>query len=204
MICRKVKFFAGLSLFIILFFAYYVRVTDTVMSIGERDGKTVLTTAVYSVVFNDIYSCNGYGDFFTFVTNDEGDLRGVVTNGVAVNKFTGDISVRVCKYLKDYAKSGVDIPLGAFSGITPLCGFGKPVSLKLVKISSVKCDLVSEFEQAGINQVKHSLYVRVMPDIYIIAAGRRRCFEESVEVLVYENVILGEVPDSYIGVTIVH
>ncbi|MBQ9710360.1 MAG: hypothetical protein IJV67_07050 [Clostridia bacterium] len=201
---RRIKCLSFLCVAVILFGVYYVRVTDALMSIADSDALAYLTTASYSSIYDEFSKYEGLEEFFTILKNSNGDIGGIITNGIAVNKFTSDTSLRICNELSEYAKKGVEVPLGVFSGVRAFSGYGNVVTFKIVKISSVKCDLVSCFEQAGINQVKHSLYVRVIPDVTVIAIGRRVKLDETVDVLMCENVIVGDVPDTYLGATIIH
>ncbi len=202
---NKMKFLILSLVADVLIGVYYFRVTNTILDIGDTDAEAMLTTAIYSVV-GDLTreEMLAYDDFFTIVNNANGEVASIITNGIAVNMFTGDIVIKICSYLDEYAKLGVNIPVGVFTGVKLLSGFGEKINFKLVKITSAKCDLVSKFETAGINQVKHSLYAQVTPDVTLKAVGRSRQVIVTVSVLVYENVIVGKVPDTYLNTSIVH
>ncbi len=186
-------------------FMYYIRVSNTILDIGDADAEAMLTTAIYSVL-GDItkLGSSDYENFFTVVKDGQNNVSSIVTNGLAINMFTSDITMRICAYLDDYAKQGISVPSGVFFGLRLLSGFGKTVNFKLIKIASSKCDLVSSFSTAGINQVRHSLYATITPDVTLKAVGRSRQVKVSVSVLIYENIIVGKVPDTYLGATIVH
>lgn len=201
---RKIK---AVIIFFALFFLliiYYVRVSETLLAIGDANAEASLTTAIYSSIA-DIneegnLSCD---EFFTIIKDASNNISSVITNGLAVNTFTMEISNRVLNKLSNNATQGYKVPIGVFSGIKVLSGVGRLVEIKLLSISSVKCDLISEFVTAGINQVKHSLYVKVVPDVTVKAVCRSKRASVSVSILVYENVIVGKVPETYLGATVI-
>ena len=192
-ICTAFFVFAGI---------YYFRISGIIREVGDAYAEAGLTTATYASLFG-IFSDDTpeYEDFFYIAKDEDGNVSYFVTDGVAVNAFTSKISAAVLEYLNEYAKKGVDVPGGVFSGIKLLSGFGKKVNLRLLKISSVKCELVSDFKSAGINQVKHSLHVKIFPEVTLKAAGRTKKVTADVSVLLFENVIVGKVPDTYLNIT---
>lgn len=200
----KVRLAACLLFFAAIACIYYIRVSNAILEIGDAEAEAMLTTSIYSALDRAAGTEQfKYDDFFTMV-QDGGEILCFLTNGVAVNMFTGKIATEVTGCLTAGATRGVDVPSGVFTGIRLLAGFGGNVNIKLIKISSARCELVSEFTEAGINQVKHSLYARVVPDVTLKAIGRSKKFTSSVSVLIFENVIVGKVPDSYLNATIVH
>ena len=79
------------------------------------------------------------------------------------------------------------MPIGAFTGLKLFSGLGAKVKLKLITVTSVRCNFVNEFTSAGINQTSHRLYVTTTPDVYVIAAGRKKYYKTEIRLLVYDN-----------------
>ena len=74
------------------------------------------------------------------------------------------------------SEGGVEVPLGAFSGIEAWAGFGPKIHMKIIPISNVECRFASTFEEAGVNQTKHSIYLEIVADISIIMPSGTRNF----------------------------
>ena len=51
----------------------------------------------------------------------------------------------------------------------------------------MECRFVSKFEEAGINQTKHSLYLELVSDISIILPSRSTNLASTIEVLICES-----------------
>ena len=100
--------------------------------------------------------------------------------------------------LSKMSEGGVEVPLGAFTGVEAWAGFGPKIGVKIIPISNVACRFVSEFVEAGINQTKHSIYLEIVADISIVMPSGTSNFSSLTEVLVCESVLLGKVPDTYL------
>lgn len=198
---NKYKLLTFTAIFFAFFLLYYFRLTKHIMNVVESDVEAELSTALYSTI-NDIFKENQfiYQDIFSVETNDNTSF--VFVDNLAVNAFIGTVSLAVCDRLKEFADSGTDFPVGVFSCIPILSGYGRTVSFKTLNIVSVKCDLKSSFEGMGINQTRHAVYATIIPDVTISALGRSKKKSVEISVLVFENIIIGKVPDTYFGITV--
>ena len=77
-------------------------------------------------------------------------------------------------------------------------GLGPNVSIKLVPIGTVSTKVDSTFNGAGINQTIHRLYFVVNSNIGMVLPGMTENFQTELEVLLCENIIVGEIPDVYL------
>jgi hypothetical protein len=75
--------------------------------------------------------------------------------------------------------------------------------MKLLSVSSVKCDIISNFTQAGINQTRHSLYLDINCTVSIVTKTARKIAKDKISVLIYDNLIIGKVPSVFINSQIV-
>ena len=85
--------------------------------------------------------------------------------------------------------------MGAFTGIRLISGFGAKVRMKVISVASVKCDFVSEFAQAGINQTRHSLYLNINCVVNVVTKTKTKKINDKITVLVFDNLIVGKVPN---------
>ena len=127
----------------------------------------------------------------------------IVTNSYLVNSLATDIATKTYNYLNKNANFGVDVPLGAFTGIKLISGFGSKVKMKLISVSSVKCDIISNFTQAGINQTRHSLYLDINCTVSIVTKTATKKVNDKISVLIYDNLIIGKVPSVLVNSQIV-
>lgn len=93
----------------------------------------------------------------------------------------------------------VKIPIGTLSGSPLLAGKGFKVTIRVLPLGSVKCQFVSEFETAGINQTRHKIYLDVVATISIVLPTSQSIVKTNTPVLVSESIIVGKVPDTYLS-----
>lgn len=78
-----------------------------------------------------------------------------------------------------------------------LAGRGPGVKIRISSIGSVETDLRSEFTAQGINQTIHRIYLEVKATVNILTPFDDLEKEIVNQVLLVENVIVGNIPDTY-------
>ncbi len=196
----------GFTIFLILFFAIFIALYSSsnriLIKIGEASFQGVLSTASYYAIENSLTTDFSYDNLYTIYKDNEGNISMITADSYKFNSLTTLLANKVGEYLNDYINRGVDVPIGVFTGISMLRGFGKKIKMKLVAINSVKCDVVSKFETAGINQTRHTLYLEVTPDIAVVTRFSTKKLIDKITVMLYDNVIIGKVPEVYFSGTV--
>jgi len=193
------KFFMFLCLFILIFSYLYVSSDNIMMNTAESYYNSILTTASYYSIDNSLLNEYNYSDIITISKNSEGEINMLTTDSYKVNSLAKSLALYTYNYLVKETNNGVEVPLGAFTGIGLIGGFGKKINMKLIAIASVKCDIVSTFEQAGINQTRHTLYLKIKPDITIVTKFNTENKKDTIDLLIYDNLIIGSVPSVFVN-----
>ncbi len=194
--------FLFICLFLTIFLTLYSFSNSMLIDIGTEDFQGVLSTASYYAINESLTEEYNYDNLFTIHKNDEKEIVMISTNSYKFNKLSTVISNSVNNYLYEYTKDGVDVPIGVFTGISLFSGFGPKVKMPLISITSVKCNIVSKFSDAGINQTKHSIYIEINSTVSIITRFSVKKLNEYVCVLFYENLLIGKVPEIYLKDTV--
>ena len=198
-IVRRAVLFAGVLLVIGLLVALYCSVTGIMLSVIEETMRARTAAAVNEAVFETLADGTRYEDLVTVERDAQGEIRAIFANSYEVNRIARDTAYLSQKKLQAMGEEGIAIPLGAFSGIEALSGFGPAGTIRLIPVAVVTCGFVSEFAEAGINQTRHSLLLEVTAEISVALPGRKEIFSTTSEVLVAESVLVGEVPEIYFG-----
>lgn len=197
---KKSKCFKRLFilLFIAIFITLYSFSNKMLIDLGVSSYSGVLSTASYYALDKSLGSNYDFNSLFTIHKDEKGEIQMITTDAFTFNKLSAVIVDNVTIFLNDYLSKGVEVPIGVFTGIQILSGFGKKVKMPLITVNSVKCDVVSKFEEAGINQTKHSIYVNIVPDVFVVTRFTTKRLTDSITILMYENVIIGKVPETYL------
>lgn len=160
--------------------------------------RSITTIAVNDAVYYTLSDQIRYEDLVTVERGAGGEIQAISSNSFQINRIARDTAYMSQQNLKKMSEDGIEIPLGAFSGIEAWAGFGPRINIKIIPISNVECRFVSEFESAGINQTKHSIYLQIVADISIVMPSGTSNFASLTPVLICESVLVGKVPDTYL------
>lgn len=139
----------------------------------------------------------GYSDFVTIKYNAADEISLISVDMLKVNTVMSYISTVVLDEMQSIAVNGVDVPLGAFSGIMLLGDSGSDVKVEVETVGIAECSFRSDFETVGINQVRHTLYIDIVATANVVLPlYAKDVFCES-SLLLCENVIVGDVPEFY-------
>lgn len=86
---------------------------------------------------------------------------------------------------------------GSFTGFKLLAGRGPGVKITISSIGDVETDLKSEFTAQGINQTLHRVYLQVKCNVNILTPFDNTSQEITNQVLLMENIIVGNIPNTY-------
>ncbi len=185
---------AALIAFAVIFFNNAAAV---MLAVGSAQLRAMNTRAVKEAA-EEAFGNTSYEDIVDIAYADDGSVAAITARSARINAIARNTAYLTQSRLGGLSAQGVEVPLGAFTGIEALSGYGRAVNVKLVPVVSAECAFVSRFSQAGINQTIHSVYIEVVTDITIVLAARTERVLASVEVLVCESIINGKVPEVYL------
>lgn len=138
-----------------------------------------------------------YDDLFSIEKDMNGNITMIKCNIIYVNEIISDVAVRIQEEINKRGRENVEIALGNFSGLKLLSGRGPGVKIRISSIGNVETDLKSEFISQGINQTLHRVYLKVECEISILTPFNNISKKITNQVLLLENVIVGNIPNTY-------
>lgn len=193
----------ALTLFVaaFIFCTVYFRsnIVPTVMGSAVAEVRAMCTETINSAVTAVVGGGVEYDDLFSVVRDDAGNIEMVQANSPEINMVAREIAGLAQASLDALDLKEISIPIGTFTGLALLTGLGPDVTISVMPIGSALCDFVSYFIAAGINQTLHKIYIDVHAEINIITPLDEPTITVKAEVLVAENLIVGEVPEFYFG-----
>ena len=189
------KFLCFLTAFVITVVSIYFSSDRIVVSFAEKTFDSIISSASYHAVDIIVEEKYNYSDLVDIKTDSSGNVGMIITDSYAVNKLATTAATKAYDYLTGKINKGVDVPVGAFTGIRLISGFGTKVKMKVISVASVKCDFISEFAQAGINQTRHSLYLNINCVVNVVTKTKTETINEKITILVFDNLIVGKVPN---------
>ncbi len=186
------------SLVIVLVVVAMLNVTKVLKAIAEANMRSITTVAVNDAIYYTLSDGVRYEDLVTVEKDGAGNVVSLTSNPLQINRIARDAAYMSQQNLQRMSESGVEVPLGAFTGVEAWAGFGPKINMKIIPISNVACRFVSDFSAQGVNQTKHSIYLEIVADISIVMPSGTSNFASLTEVLICESVLLGKVPETYL------
>lgn len=173
-------------------------VTRVLISISEATIRSITTVAVNDAIYYTLNDALRYEDLIDLERDEQGNVTSITSDSLKINRIARDTAYLSQENLNKMSAEGIMVPIGALTGIEALAGFGQKINIKIIPISNVECRFVSKFQEAGINQTLHSLYLEIVSDISIILPSKSTNLASTIEVLICESVIVGKIPDTYL------
>lgn len=162
-------------------------------------GKAVsMVTEVVNETVNNVISKNASSNAFVFISRDEkGGINSIETDTLMLNNFSAEISKSVNEKLARMESEKITIPFGSLFGNSILSGSGPDLFIKIRPQGNVITSFESQFLNAGINQIKHAIYLNVKVHVSIVAPFLSTKTETTITIPIAETVIVGNVPAIY-------
>lgn len=136
-----------------------------------------------------------YADIIGITYGENGAVSGISTDAVALNLLKSRIMQAVNDEFENEPSTVVRVPIGAAAGL-PFFEQGPFKKVKIGFSSYVDSDFDSEFESTGINQTRHSVFIRLSVTVVMILPGNKITENIEAEFCVAQAVIVGAVPKS--------
>ncbi len=196
------KFFC-VSIFLITFFiliSFSFVVLAQIRPVFEQKASNAAKIKAIDVinkatddVFEDISSL----ELVNINTKESGEINSVSANSIAMNKLKTLLSQSLQKCTEKSEDSTIHIPIGSLTPFSVLQGMGYRIPIKIATDGFSKIDFKSEFSNAGLNQVKHKIYMVASVNISVISSAMTKTETITTEIPVAETVIVGTVPNYY-------
>ncbi len=142
-----------------------------------------------------------YDDLININYNDIGHISMIQIKSYEANTICNKIIINTEKAIDELGDKGFQVKSGLFSTIPILSGLGKNITFHFQQIGSVTCSYASKFVSAGVNQTLHRLYVDINTKLSVVLPFHTEVVDVSQSVLLCENIIIGDIPYTYLQST---
>ena len=171
--------------------------TPVVLLLGEAQVRSMGIQAVNDAVKSVLGQELLYSDLVHLVQDGDGKVAMIQANTVRMNMLANQMAVQIQNSLTDMGIRGISVPIGTVIGGKLLAGRGPEIHLKIQPVGSVAVEFVTAFEEAGINQTRHTIFLKAATTLQIVAPTGNRSVEVEHQIAIAESIIVGEVPESY-------
>ncbi len=173
----------------------------TIFKIAEVRAIQVATESINRSVQQKVLDSNlQYQDFIQVHKDSQGHIVLMQANTVMINQFATDVTLMVQSALRQLSRESFRIPLGQVTGTQLLAGYGPRIPVGIVPVGSVRVKVDDRFEQAGINQTRHRIYLDFTAEVRIVVPPRSATTQVATRVPLVESIIVGQVPGTFVSI----
>lgn len=175
-------------------------ILDAVLPIFDtlcKDKAKSIATIASNEEATNVMKEHSYDELFTIERDQSGNITMIKSNVIPINEIISDIPNKIQEQINKKGKENIQIALGSFTGIKLLAGRGPGINIVISCTGNVETDLKSEFIAQGINQTLHRVYLQVKCEVTILTPFNNITSSITNQVLLVENVIVGNVPSTY-------
>lgn len=183
-----------------LFFDHRIR--PTLFTIAEVEVTQMAVEAMNKVVREETARQDiGYQDFIVVERDFNGRVAIMQANTVRINQFAANITLDVQKELQGLQVKPVSVPLGQMLGGYWFADLGPKFIVRIHPMGTVNVNVIDEFEQAGINQTRHKIYLTFETMVKVVIPISSGQMTIATKIPVAESIIVGDVPEAVINLS---
>lgn len=171
----------------------------TILAIAKAEAEQVAVKAIQTAVNEKVAKSVEYKDLIFIRTDNRGRVVLMQANTIKINSLAAETILDIQKSLSKLEGKVIPIPIGQVLKSQLLAAYGPKIHVTLVPIGTVKVKVADDFQQAGINQTRHRLYLNVYSKVKIIIPLVTDNIEVASQVPIAETIIVGEVPQTYLS-----
>lgn len=188
----------GLCMALVLIRWFDASLRPQLVALSEAQLRNHLTrVADHSVSLTLSDQQLSYGDMTTLHTGE--GLSTLVTDTAALNRLRSSVLEDVITQVEALDSDSLGVPLGALTGMDLLSARGPHLPVRILSVASAEAQFRNDFTSAGINQALHRIMLDVTLTARLLLPGGVVEVVVSTPVCVAETVIIGQVPQTYVG-----
>ncbi len=170
----------------------------TLMAIAETRATLIATQSINNVINNRVSLTVDPKTLVNVTVDEHGRVVLIQPNTMEFNRLAADTTIKVQDALKEISEEKIDIPIGQVLGNQLLASMGPKITVTIIPVGTVQVKVVDKFEQAGINQTRHMVYLVATTQVRIVVPLVSQSVSVNTQVPIAEYVVVGEVPNTYV------
>jgi sporulation protein YunB len=193
---RRLYFFLVIVIIISLYVFLNAKIRPTILSLAQARLESVAVKAMNDAVRQTIEDLN-YQDLIKVRIDDNNNVSFIQADTIKMNDVATKTALQAQENISNIGQQGVQIPLGTIVGNQLTSGRGPKITIKMEPVGSVTSEYSTEFEDAGINQTRHKIFITLISNLRIIIGATSEQVLVKTQILVSETIIIGDVPNSF-------
>lgn len=190
----------GVSFCIALFWFVEINLKPTLLTISEAKAMAIATEIINHVINEEVRNRIEPKLLVDVKLDNRGRVVLIQPNTIEFNRIATDTTMKIQTALKSIENEKISVPIGQIFGSQLLANTGPQITVTIVPVGTVQIKVFDKFEQAGINQTRHMVYLIATTQIRIVVPLVSKSINVDTQVPIAEYVVIGEVPNTYVQV----
>lgn len=186
-----------LLVIIIIFYKVDKDLKPIIMAVCDSEARVIASQTINNTIREEFGNKISYDDLMTIKTDKDGNVVMIQANTVELNRIGSEIALSVQNRISNIGGRGIKIPLGTLLKNDLVAFYGPKFTFNLKPMGSVTTSYRSEFQDAGINQTRHIVYLDITTNIQVVIPIARNNIAITSNVPIAESIIVGKVPNTY-------
>jgi len=185
---------------VIISFVYVdFRLKSAILEIAKSRAQVMQSEKISQIVNEQVVAQINYQDIVDIHKDNQGRIVLIQPNTIILNKIMTNTVTEVSASLNAMEEQSLAIPLGEVTGSKILAGYGPRMKVRIIPAGQVHVSVLNKFDQAGINQTRHLIYFNIENTIKVAVPFLDEEIQVSAVVPLAETIVVGSVPDTYVG-----
>lgn len=175
-----------------------INLKPTLLAIAETKATVIATQSINQVINDRVNLAVDPNSLMNVTLDSRGRVVLIQPNTMEFNKIAADTTIKVQDILQELSKEKINIPMGQILGSQLLASMGPDITVTIIPLGTVQVKVVDKFEQAGINQTRHMIYLIATTQIKIVVPLVSKDISVDTQIPIAEYVVVGDVPNTYV------
>ena len=199
----KLRIIAFLLVIFIFVAVIDARIRPVIKTMASSQARLISTRLINEAVAEVLEDEDvQYEELSLIEKSDEGAVISMSMDTIKINELKANLTTAINDKMAAVDQKEIRIPIGTLIGGDLFTGRGYRIRIKLSLSGNVTTDILSTFEDAGINQTHHQIMLEVKASVYVLIPGYNTSTDVDTTITVAESVIVGTVPDAYTSVIV--
>ncbi len=200
---RRIIGYAAVAL--VLWLVFYAvafvdnRLKPAVIDIASLAAHQMATEIIYRTMYQEILPEIDYQELVIYRQDESSQLIYLKVDSAKLGLLVTASAAAIKEHLIEMEQRVVEVPLGQATGIYLLANYGPVLKIPIKPMGIVDIKVEDSFQQAGINQVKHTIYMDIQTDVQIVLPFMSHKEKAGLRLPVADSVIVGKVPEVYLA-----
>jgi sporulation protein YunB len=197
------KIVLTVTLIIILLFSFSVvesNLSPAILTMAEARAHLIATETIHRILYEKVLANISYNDLVFVHKDNQQRITMMQANTIKISQIISQANLEIKDKLRTLNEDAVYVPVGQVLGSKILANFGPKIKVEIIPVGTANVQFHDEFQQAGINQSRHILYLNIHAVVSIVIPTASRSVAIDNQVPIAETIIVGEVPSTYFGV----